>query len=148
MWEVNIMLLILELWKHHVNIFRVSTKLTLYCCSPYKTTKSLNIISFHILGNGYTRSNVSFLFSLRNNENLAPFIANVPPGNEQYAIFCHQDYGPTFGGHDIYISNNANGSTQSYSKFGWYQFPPGATERNTLLAGSFHFTPTEIEVFF
>ena len=92
---------------------------------------------------------MSFLFSLRNNENLAPFIANVVPGNEPYAVYRRQGYGPTFGGnHDIYIADNANGHQQSYSNFGYYQFPPGARERTTLLAGSYNFTPTEIEVFF
>ena len=103
-----------------------------------------------VLGNlGWTHSNLSFLFSLRNKENLAPFIANVVPGHEQYAVFCNPSYGPTFGGgHDLHISNNANGNQGSYSLFGnHYQRPPGTVEANSLLAGSRNFTPTEIEVF-
>ena len=120
-----------------------------YCCSSCKTTRKLNIISFHVLGDrGWTRSNVSSLFSLRNNENLAPFIANVRPGNEQYAVYCHPGYGPTFGGnHDIYIADNANGNRQSYSNLVYYQVPPGTRKSDALLAGSYNFTPTEIEVF-
>ena len=91
---------------------------------------------------------MSFLFSLRNNENLPPFIAHVVPGNEQYAIYCHPDYGPTFGGgHDVRIADNANGNQRSYSRFGSYQVPPGTRTSNHLLAGSRSFTPTEIEVF-
>ena len=111
--------------------------------------KNVNIISFYILGDrGWRHSNVSFLFSLRNNENLAPFIANVLPGNEQYAVYCHPGYGPTFGGgHDVRIADNANGNRQSYSNLGYYQVPPGTRTSNALLAGSYNFTPTEIEVF-
>ena len=89
---------------------------------------------------------MSFLFSLRNNENLAPFIANVPSGKQ--AIYCHPGYGPSFGGgHDIHIANNANDNRKSYSNFWSYQVPPGTRNSNTLLAGSRDFTPTDIEVF-
>ena len=103
-----------------------------------------------VLGNhAWKRSNLSFLFSLRNKENLAPFIANVKPGCEQHAVCCIPNYGPTFGGgHDVHISDNANGNQESYSRFGnSYQPPPGTVEANSLLAGSQNFTPTEIEVF-
>ena len=105
---------------------------------------------FYILGNkGWTRSNVSFLFSLRNNENIVPFIANVKRGQEGYAIYCHPGYGPSFGGgHDIHIADNANCNEQSYSYFGdFYQSPPGVRDVETVFAGSYNFTPTEIEVF-
>ena len=141
------MLLTLDLWKHHVHFFRVCNLILLFTFQNYK---NLNIISFHILGgHGWTRSNASFLFSLRDSENLAPFIANVVPGNEQYAIYCHPGYGPTFGGgHDIYIADNANGNRQSYSNLaGYYRVHPRTRTRNALLAGSENFTPTEIEVF-
>ena len=107
-------------------------------------------MSFYILvTKTYERSNVSFLFSLRNNENIAPFIANEKPGCEAGAIYRHPSYGPTFGGgHDIRIANNANYNQQSYSNFGWsYQSPPGMKDNKTFLAGSYKFTPTEIEVF-
>jgi hypothetical protein len=112
---------------------------------------SLNITVYCLcVGNGsYTHSKLSFLFSLRNKENLAPFIANVIPGYEQYAVYCKPRYGPSFGGgHDLHISNFANGNQGSYSGFdNSYQPPPGTVEANSLLAGSRNFTPTEIEVF-
>jgi hypothetical protein len=99
------------------------------------------------IGNrGWIRSNSSFLFSLRNKENLAPFIANVI--QEHDAIYCKSNYGPSFGGgHDVHISNNANDNQQSYSYFNSYQPPTGTADANSLLAGSNKFTPTEIEVF-
>ena len=100
---------------------------------------------FCILGRGYKHSNLSFLFSLRNKENRAPFIANVI--SEQYAVYADPNHGPAFGGgHDVYISDNAAGNQGSYSNFGDSYRRPSRTD-NSLLAGSYHFTPTEIEVF-
>ena len=53
------------------------------------------------------RSNSSFLFSLRNKDNLAPFIASTKQGQEQYAIYSHPSYGPSFGGGtDLRIFDN------------------------------------------
>ena len=107
-------------------------------------------MSFYILGTQTWRhSNVSFLFSLRNNENIAPFIANVTPGGQEgYAIYCYRSFGPSFGGgHDIHIANNANKNQQSYSNFGYSYQSPGVKNNQTFLAGSYTFTPTEIEVF-
>jgi hypothetical protein len=105
---------------------------------------------FCVLGdNAWKPSNLSFLFSLRNKENLAPFIANVKPGKEQFAIRCYPNHGPSFGGgHDLHINHKANGNQESYSNFGKsYQPPPGTAQDDSLLAGSRSFTPTEIEVF-
>jgi hypothetical protein len=31
--------------------------------------------------------------------------------NASNSIYCHSGYGPTFGGHDIYIGNSSAGST-------------------------------------
>ena len=71
------------------------------------------------------------------------------PGHEQYAVYCEPSYGPTFGGgHDLHIINNANGNQESYSNCSYsYQAPPGTAQANSLLAGSYNFTPTEIEAF-
>ena len=73
------------------------------------------------------RSNSSFLFSLRNIDNLAPFIANIKQGQEQNAICCNSDYGPLFGGgNDLRICKNSQTNQSSYSNFGCtYQLPPG-----------------------
>ena len=66
---------------------------------------------------------------------------------EQYAIYRGDNYGPTFGGgHDLYISNDANINTKSYSNLGRsYECPPG--QQNTFLTGSNNFTVTNYEVF-
>jgi len=66
------------------------------------------------------------------------------------AIYRISSYGPTFGnGHDIYIVNNANSNTNSYSDFGYYySVPSGVQDKKTILAGTHKFTPDEVEVFY
>ena len=63
-----------------------------------------------------------------------------------------QRYCPTFGqGHDIYIADNANTNTESYTDFGQfnsYAVPSGVQDQYTILAGSNKFSPDDWEVFF
>ena len=90
----------------------------------------------------------AFIFSLRNNEGLAPFKSIVT--KPKYAIVRVSRYGPTFGGgHDIRIADNANSNTNSYTNFGTsYSVPSGVQDRITILAGTLYFTPDEVEVFY
>lgn len=102
--------------------------------------------SFHV-GNGYTRSTKSFLYSLYNpygyhNRKFAIRSAYYP-----YAIYDHANYGPTFGnGHDILTSGTSGYSYCGHS----YQLPPGASYGSscTFYTGSHSFTLSEIEVFY
>lgn len=66
------------------------------------------------------------------------------------AIYMNPLYGPTFGGrHSIYIVDKANGNSNSYAQLGHsYNYPSGVTDHRTILAGSFRFTPNEVEVFY
>ncbi|XP_028405296.1 uncharacterized protein LOC114527802 [Dendronephthya gigantea] len=102
---------------------------------------------------GYRQSTKSFIFSLRNRYNLRPFKADVYR-NSQNAIYTGPSLGLIFGGgHDIYIANNAGQSTSSHSNFGLTYRPPsgynyGASNTQALLAGSYSFTPSEVEVFY
>ena len=107
-----------------------------------------------VLGGGdWKRSNSSFLFSLRNKDNLAPFIANIKQGHEHYAICCNSGYGLSFGGgSDLCISNNPHANQSSFSNIGnTYQLPPGyvyeSEKAKNLLADQHYFSITEIEVF-
>ena len=94
------------------------------------------------------------MFSLRNNDDHLPFKAPLKDDNNEHAIFRRSDFGPTFGkGRDLRISNKAASNTNSYTNFGHsYKAPPGyrGNRNNTrsLLAGSYHFTPSEIEVLY
>ena len=111
----------------------------------------------HILGDadststghgGFRSTDKAFIYSLCNKEGLRPFksIAKTP----SQAIFLNSEYGPTFGGgHDIYIADKANGNGNSYAQLGSsYNIPSGVKDRKTILAGSFRFTPDEVEVFY
>ena len=65
-----------------------------------------------------------------------------------YAIFRTSSYGPTFGRwHDIHIANNANSNTDSYTYFGHSYLVPAGVQK-TILAGTYKFTPGEVEVFY
>ena len=70
------------------------------------------------------------------------------------AIYTRRDLGPTFGGgRDLFIANNANKNKGSYTNFGYTYRPPsgyGFRSSNTkaLLAGSYRFTPDEVEVYY
>lgn len=67
-----------------------------------------------------------------------------------HAIYMKTSYGPTFGGgHDIYIADRANSNINSFTNFGHsYNLPSGAKNKLTILAGTYHFTPDEVEVFY
>ena len=107
-----------------------------------------------LLGSGqYKSSNASFLFSLRNPNNTQPFKCPIINGKNGHAIYCNPSYGAAFGGgHDMCIYDNANSNTSSYSNLGYtYQPPPGyqyGTQQTKSFAGSYNFTPTEVEVFY
>jgi hypothetical protein len=102
-----------------------------------------------ITGSGYKQAPGSFIFSLRNKENLPPFKAPPKDQNTPYAIYTYNSYGPTFGnGYDLYISNDAGSNTGSCTNFNYaYQTPSGVSDTRTILAGTYSFQPSEIEVF-
>ena len=69
--------------------------------------------------------------------------------NPSKAIYKTSSYGPAFGEWDIYIANNANSNTYSYTNFGKsYSVPSGVQDKKTILAGTHSFTPDEVEVFY
>ena len=94
------------------------------------------------------------MYSLRNNDDIASFKSTLKNENDPDAIYRHSNYGPIFGGgHDLLIDNNAGSQGYSYTNFGdTYNLPLGYTfgQTNTrsLLGGSFHFTPSEVEVLY
>ena len=102
----------------------------------------------------FTSAPGSFIYSLRNNDGLAPFKSTLKDESDQYAISRYSGSGPTFGyGHDLFIASGAGSSTSSHTYFGYtYNLPHGYTieEINTdsLLGGSRYFTPSEVEVLY
>ena len=106
------------------------------------------------LTDGGTSAPGSFMYSLRNKDNLGPFKAPLRDQNDVHAIRSDNLKGPIFGsGHDLHIANNAGSNDNSLANFGHsYKLPSGYTEKETetksLLAASFKFMPSEIEVLY
>ena len=102
----------------------------------------------------YKRSEKSFLFSLQNKDNLRPFkCPTYADHRNKKAICCKYSSGAIFGdGYDLSVSSNASKNNNSYSNLGITYRPPDGYRPDTaqtkaLLAGSYCFTPNEIEVF-
>ena len=108
-------------------------------------------------GWGYTRK--AFIFSISNKEELDPFVSEASrPGYG--AIDRWSGYGPVFGSvfgsvllsvfrSDISIANYANRNSHSYAGLDWYYHAPAAVQdRHTILAGTYYFSPDEVEVFY
>ena len=74
--------------------------------------------------------------------------------NRAYSIYSGSAYGPIFGGgHDIYIDNYASSNRVSQGNLGYTYSPPSgysysSTFARTFLAGSYRFTPDEVETFY
>jgi hypothetical protein len=102
-----------------------------------------------VTGTGRKQAPGSFIFSLRNKENLPPFKAPLYDQNATQAIYSDSSHGPTFGeGFDLAISNDAASNTNSDTDFNYnYQAPSGVSDASTILAGTHAFQPSEIEVF-
>ena len=97
---------------------------------------------------GYTPN--AFIFSLRDKEGLGPFKSMVAKPSK--AILKSSHLSPSFGdGYDIYIADDANSNSNSYTDFGQYgdySVPSGVQNPHTILAGTNRFTPDEMEVFY
>ena len=96
----------------------------------------------------YGSTSKAFIFSLHNNENLAPFKSMV--NNIDRAINRYKFYGPTFGTSDLFIARTSNpGYEAAKTDFGIdYFVPENVTNPTTILAGVYQFHPDEVEVFY
>ena len=114
---------------------------------------------YFLVGSGsrYWYDSNAFLFSLVNKPGWAP-VKLPQTGKEsskrKHSIYNNPSYGPTFGGgSDIYISNYASSHRNLYSNLGFTYSPPSgysydSTFSQTFLAGTYQFTPGEIETFY
>ena len=96
----------------------------------------------------YTSAIKAFLFSLYNDEGYNP-VKLTQYRYQHNAMYRCSNYGPTFGGHDIYISDNALSNQNSRTRCGYtYSVPSGYSAGNCgFFTGAQYFTPTDIEVF-
>ena len=116
--------------------------------------------SFLIFPTGYSCQNhydsQAFLFSLVNKPGWAP--VKLPQTGtysyQRYSIPDCSSYGPSFGGGwDIYITDYASSSSSNYANLGYTYSAPsgysyGSTFTQTFLAGTYQFTPDEVETFY
>ena len=96
-------------------------------------------------------SSKAFIFSFINRDNLGPFQSKLYR-NTHNAICSKFDEGPSFST-DIRIKDFAGKNKISESSLGYTYKPPvgysyGEQKTKSLLAGSEHFQPDEIEVFY
>ena len=108
------------------------------------------------LGKGIRKKSESaFIFSLQNKDSLPPFKSSILKVEE--AAVANRNHGALFGtgtvstDYDLFITGHPP-TQQCYSDLGnAYKLPDGYEEgtdkARCLLAGSFKFTPNEIEVF-
>ena len=97
---------------------------------------------------GDSATSEAFTFSLNNNEGLAPFVSKVNKGYSERAIYRGSFIGPVFG-RDVIIRDNADSNDNSRARLGnYYSAPPAVQDQFTVLAGTFHFSPDEVEVFY
>jgi len=98
---------------------------------------------------GYSPASKAFLFSLYNKDGYNP-VKLTQYRNQHRAMYHYSGYGPTFGGHGIYISDNALSNSNSHTYCGYtYSVPSGySTGYCGFFTGGQHFTPTDIEVFY
>ena len=95
-------------------------------------------------GDGFTRK--ALIFSISNKEDLDPFVSEVRRPDR--AIYRGSGSGPAFG-HDIFIANKANINSFSYVDLGSaYRAPAAVQNPKTILAGTEHFSPDEMDVFY
>ena len=112
---------------------------------------------FTVDGCQFGSSSKAFIYSLTNNKGSGHAVYNpvkLPVKSDKYdeAVYRCDLKGPTFGWSDIYISNNAASKQDSVTYCGRrYPLPPGYSLSGfncKFYAGSFYFTPTDIEVFY
>ena len=119
-------------------------------------SKVSSIFNFPLIdsSSGYQYDSKAFLFSLVNKPGWAPVKLPRTVGYTVYSIYSSPSYGPLFGGgNDIRISNYASSNSNSYSNLGDTYSPPsgyshGSTFAQTFLAGTYKFTPDEVETFY
>ena len=108
----------------------------------------LRTFGFSESSGGYSATSEAFIFSLNNNEGLAPFVSKVKKEYSGYVIYRRSSHGPRFG-RDVIIRDNANSNSNSRARLGYYySVPPAVQDVHTVLAGTLYFSPNEVEVFY
>ena len=89
----------------------------------------------------------AFIFSLNNNERLAPFVSKVRGPHGTWAIFRGSQYGPCFDKAGV-CYHKTNYKLHRARLGSVYSVPPEVLDPLTVLAGTDIFSPDEVEVFY
>ena len=98
---------------------------------------------------GFGETPNSFIFSLTDFEELAPFVSKVKKGKTKEAIYRSSVYGPLFG-QDLLIFFSAPSGRQSFTDFGNFYSVSASVLRKLSILGwqGRTFSPDEVEVFY
>lgn len=104
---------------------------------------------FNLDGCDFSTASKAFIFSLYNTKGYNP-VKLTQYQNQEEAMYDCSNYGPTFGQHDINISDNALSNQNSYTRCGsTFSVPTGySTGDCGFFTGALHFNPSDIEVFY
>ncbi|XP_044169427.1 uncharacterized protein LOC114951006 [Acropora millepora] len=97
--------------------------------------------------NRYKNDPKAFLFSLKNptdNPRKLPQLDSSSPDS----VYDGANYGPTFGGHDLYIADSANMNSNSYGSLGHTYTVPSGVRGDRFLTANLHFRANAIETFY
>jgi hypothetical protein len=90
----------------------------------------------------------SFLYTLKNPQNIPGENFTLNAKLKQYAILCHPSDGPLFAGRaDIHMSDNCDTNTHSYTSVGMADTDDTGLDDEIVLMGSKNFQVREIQVF-
>jgi hypothetical protein len=92
-------------------------------------------------------SRKSFLFPLRNPNNIPARKFALKAENKAVAINCNSEYGPYFGAGDIAVFDNCNRNKNSWTSLGSVYANDTGLSASIVFTGSFNFRVNEIEVF-
>ena len=115
-----------------------------------RRNQSCSLILFPGSSCTFSAAGKAFLFSLHNINGYAPVNLSQYDDIRRQAMFHCPSFGPSFG-HEIHISNDAINNNDSYTHCGHtYTAPPGYFRHSNcpFFAGSYKFSPTNIEVFY
>ena len=139
--NLKFIFLLKQTWKHiwQFSLFIIIIIIILFI---------LRTFGFSASSGGWGATSEAFIFSLNNNEGLAPFVSKVKIGYSGMAIYRWSYYGPRFGS-DVFITDNADSNSNSRARLGnYYSVPPAVQDERTVLAGTWYFSPDEMEVFY
>ncbi|XP_074608041.1 uncharacterized protein LOC141860751 [Acropora palmata] len=97
--------------------------------------------------NRYKNDPKAFLFSLKNPTSNPRKLPQLD-SSSSHSVYDGANYGPTLGGHDLYIADSANMNSNSYESLGHTYTVPSGVRSDPFLTGNTRLRANEIETFY